>query len=275
MNDNERKSLNAQRVQKMHPWMRDNILAIIADLEAAGWQPIIDSGVYRTPAEQAQKVAQGYSKIYYSYHNVTGANGTPESLAADIVDERYQWESPMKYWLQLAGAAENQGLETGIYWYLSQSARNNIHNAIKEQKWDAKVQLGGDVAHVQPPQADFTTGEAKKGYRFNPGHVRPLILTSSQTTYRLLGSLGNLMDTLPVFDGTAYVSARKWAYWFGVVVQWDASLSKVIMAKSELSTKIIDGLGYVPVREAAKVTGLQVGVDSDKRTITLSRQVTK
>lgn len=273
MDKQQRDALNQARVAKMDVLMRPNILAIIADLEGAGWQPVIDSGVYRTPAEQAQKVAQGVSTVSYSYHNVTSRNGIPESEAADIVDIRYGWNPPATYWLQLAGAAENQGLETGIYWGLTQAQRNTIHTLIGNKSWGKPYSRGWDAAHVQPPQSKFTTSEARYGYRYNPRPVRPPILSNTintaSTVYKLLGSDGHEMDTLQAIEGTAFVSARKWGAWMGIDIGYQDS--KVLIGGGAVTTKLIDGVGYVPVREAAARLGLSLVVDEKQRTIMVMR----
>lgn len=274
MTTDERQKLNSQRVQKIHVLLRPNILAILADLEAAGWQPIIDIGVYRTPAEQAQKVAEGVSTVYYSYHNVTDPGGVPAAEAADIVDVRYQWSPPREYWLQLAGAAENQGLETGIYWGLSKASRSAIHSAIAKRAWDTIVELGWDTAHVQPPQSKFTISEAKNGYRYNPGSIRPNILSapaaSKTTKYKLLATDGHVMDVLNVYDGTAYVEARKWGVWMGVGVGFDNG--KVLLQGEKIdATKVLENVGYIPIRSAAANTGLSVIVDNTNHSITLKK----
>lgn len=134
----------------MYPYMRPKVRAILNDLEAHGWQPIIDPGVHRTPAEQLEKFKAGYSKVKYSYHNVTGKDGTPESLAADIVDVRYAWNSPKSFWLMLAAAAESHGLDSGIYWGLTNAQRQVIHTAIAKRDFNnPKIPLGWDTAHVE------------------------------------------------------------------------------------------------------------------------------
>lgn len=167
-----RKQANTERLQLINPGMRPKVAAVIGDLEQHGYRPLIDKGVWRSQAEQAKKVAQGVSTVYYSYHNVTTPDGRPDSLAADITDNRWFWSSPKPFWLTLAGAAEAHGLTTGIYWGLSQADRNKIRQAIKVRNWNANVPLGWDAAHVEP--ANFTIAQAKAGKR--PFEVRPLLL---------------------------------------------------------------------------------------------------
>jgi hypothetical protein len=47
---------------------------------------------------------------------VTAADGTPEALAVDMLDDDAPLNPSKKYLLMLAHAAEKAGLETGIRW---------------------------------------------------------------------------------------------------------------------------------------------------------------
>lgn len=161
----QRKTLNAARLLKLNPAMRRKVAAIIADLEAHGYQPLIDAQVWRSPAQQAKLKAQGRSKVSYSFHNCTTRAGLPDSLAADITDARYGWESPKAFWLTLAAAAQAHGCTTGIYWGLSVDKRIKIRKAIARRDFNALVELGWDTAHVEP--SGLTLDEAKAGKRPN------------------------------------------------------------------------------------------------------------
>jgi hypothetical protein len=161
--DDKRSIHNEAMLAKVYPTLRPKIRAIISDMEGKGWKPVIDVGVYRTPAEQAEKKRNGYSKVSYSYHNVTGANGQPESLAADIVDARYGWDAPSSYWLQLASSAEAHGMETGIRWGLITPKRLIINALLRAKNWKAKYAMGWDAAHVQV--TGITLGQAHAGKR--------------------------------------------------------------------------------------------------------------
>jgi hypothetical protein len=163
MTTEQRRALNNERVQKIYPTLRPKILAIIRDLEGKGWQPIIDAQVYRTPQQQARLKAEKKSTVSYSFHTVTGPKGQPESLAADIVDVRYQWNAPSAYWLQLASSAEAHGMTTGIRWGLSTPKRSIINALIRAKNWSAKYAMGWDAAHVEVK--GITLAQAKAGKR--------------------------------------------------------------------------------------------------------------
>jgi len=161
--ETQRKLNNASRLLKISPSIRGHVAAVITELEAAGYRPQIDSQVWRSIAQQAKLKAEGKSTVSYSFHNVSTSMGSPDALAADIVDVRWQWNAPRSYWLRLAGAAQRQGLTTGIYWGLTQAQRKAIATAIEREDWDAKVALGWDTAHVEVP--DFSITRARNGER--------------------------------------------------------------------------------------------------------------
>jgi len=156
---------NAARLTKLNPYMRPKIAGVLADLETHGYRPEIEAEVWRSPAEQARKVAQGYSQTLFSFHTATTRDGRPDSLAADIVDVRYgdTPHTPTPYWLTLAAVAESHRLTTGIYWGLSQIARKRIHAAIQGRNFNAKVATGWDTAHCEP--VGITTAQARRGLR--------------------------------------------------------------------------------------------------------------
>lgn len=159
----QRTKLNEDRLLKVYHTMRPKFLAIIKDLEGKGWEPIIDAQVHRTPAQQAELKRKGNSSVSYSYHTVTGRNGEPESLAIDLTDARYGWDSPPDYWLQLASSAESHGCETGIRWGLKTPQRLIINTLIKLKKWKGSYARGWDAAHVQPK--GISLGQARAGKR--------------------------------------------------------------------------------------------------------------
>ena len=93
------------------------------------------------------------------------------------------------------------------------------------------------------------------------------------TTYKLLSTTGNQLDTLQVIDGTAYVAAWKWAQWQNAALGWDITTQTVnfngIQARTQ--TKLIDGRAFIPIRVAAAVSGLGLSVDNTKREIHLEK----
>jgi len=105
----------------------------------------------------------GNSKLKFGFHNVTGANGVKESLAVDMLDDDSPLASRKIYLLQLAEAAEKQGLTTGIRWGLPTNLASTIDQVIAAKSWNADVKIGWDPTHVQP--TGITSTEAKNGKR--------------------------------------------------------------------------------------------------------------
>jgi hypothetical protein len=164
MTQQQRENLNAARLLKTNEKVRPKFAAIIRDLEAHDWQPLIDAGVWRSASEQAAKVKGGYSKARWSFHNATTPDGKPDALAVDITDARWGWDSPKIFWLMLAASAEAHGLTTGIFWGLNKSRRDAIRKAIKFRDFsNAKISTGWDEAHVEPK--NLTLVAARLGAR--------------------------------------------------------------------------------------------------------------
>lgn len=166
----KRVNSNTQRIQEMHPYMRPKIRAVLTDMEAHGYKPLIDRDVWRSPSQQLIKVLQGYSQVKSSFHTTTTCDGVPrpctpkaDSLAADIVDASIFWSVGKPFWLNLASTAESHDLTTGIFWGLSVADRKRIHNAIDLKHWASDIPLGWDTAHVEP--VGITLTQASHGYR--------------------------------------------------------------------------------------------------------------
>ncbi len=150
MTRGERQARNYMLLQRITPGLRLKVQAILRDLEGHDDQPLIDGGVWRSPAEQMQKYKLGYSKVKWSFHNATTRDGKPDALACDITDARFAWESPLSFWLRLAASAQAHGMESGIYWGLKAAQRATIINAIRLRQWTpGNISRGWDPAHIQ------------------------------------------------------------------------------------------------------------------------------
>ncbi len=98
------------------PAMREKTERVLARLEAQGWQPKVAEGL-RTPAEQAAKVAQGYSQTLQSRHLDQGGKGAE---AVDVVDKRWWWNDASKeareYFRNYGKVGKGEGLIWGGDW---------------------------------------------------------------------------------------------------------------------------------------------------------------
>jgi hypothetical protein len=163
MTETARKQRNAERLAELYPTFRNRVVAVIADLEAQGLRPRIQDA-YRSPEDQLVAFNAGHSKLKFGFHNVTGKNGQKESLAVDMLDDNNPTSMKSSYLLQLAAAAEKQGLITGIRWGVDTPTMvAAIDTAIATQNWKAPVKIGWDPTHIEPK--GLTVAQAKAGTR--------------------------------------------------------------------------------------------------------------
>ncbi len=145
--DAERREKNRTRLKELHPAMRVKVAAVIADMEGHGWMPLIDAQVHRTKEEQARLVRNGVSKVSFSFHNASGKRGEPQSLAVDIIDARWGWDSPRKFWLMLGSSYTQHGLNWGGFFGLK-GRTQALRDRLKIRDYHAPgIALGWDVAH--------------------------------------------------------------------------------------------------------------------------------
>ena len=162
MNEEQRKKRNADRLVELYPSFRNKIRAVLADLEAQGLRPRIQDA-WRSPEDQLAAFNSGHSKLKFGFHNVTGVDGTKEALAVDMLDDDHPAQEGSEYLLQLAAAAQKQGLVTGIGWGLPPKLRDAINDAIAHADWKAPVKIGWDPTHTEP--TGITPAQAKAGQR--------------------------------------------------------------------------------------------------------------
>ena len=162
MKEADRKKRNDDRLGELFPTFRARLKTVIGALEANGIRPRIQDA-WRSPADQKIAFDSGHSKLLFGFHNVTAANGTPEALAVDLLDDDSPLSPGKAYLLQLAAAAEKAGLVTGICWGVPGKLVAAIDRAIADKDWNADVKIGWDPTHVQP--TDVTVAQARAGKR--------------------------------------------------------------------------------------------------------------
>lgn len=162
MNEAARLQRNADRMKQLHPNFARRLDEVIAALEAQGLRPRIQDA-WRSPEEQRKAFEAGHSKLLFGFHNVTAADGRPEALAVDLLDDDAPLAPGRPYLLKLAAAAGDAGLTTGIRWGLAQKLRTAIDLAIETQAWEAPVKVGWDPLHVEP--TGITVAQARAGMR--------------------------------------------------------------------------------------------------------------
>jgi len=158
----ERIQRNLSRLQELYPTLRPRVEAVLKEMEAAGYRPRMQEA-WRSPADQLKAYRAGTSKVQYGFHNVTGANGEKEALAADIIDDNRPFNVKTDFMLHLAAAAEHNGLTSGIRWGLSDLYSKAIDNAIANQAWKMPIHVGWDPLHVEV--SGLPIDEVKNGKR--------------------------------------------------------------------------------------------------------------
>lgn len=174
MDETARQARNTQRLTELYPSFASRITSILAELEAAGFRPRIQDA-WRSPEQQLEAYRKGNSKLRFGFHNVTGADGKPESLAVDLLDDDFPLNPRKEYLLRLAAAAAKVKCITGIAWGLPIALQSAVLAAVETQHWSAQVKVGWDPTHVEP--SDVTVQEAALG-------VRPADLSSRKRATR-------------------------------------------------------------------------------------------
>jgi hypothetical protein len=112
--------------RQLHPALRERVGYVLEDLRARGWNPIVPEifGKYgtgfRSQADQAKlrKTNPGRTRVKFSFHNVTAADGKPQSMAVHITDPSVG-SNPKRghpFVEDLQAISERHGLRTGNKW---------------------------------------------------------------------------------------------------------------------------------------------------------------
>jgi hypothetical protein len=163
MNEERRKQQNNDMLLKIDKTIRPAVKAVLADLEKQGQRPLIDRGVWRSPAEQLEKFKHGFSKVKWGYHCATTKDGKPDSLAADIVDANKMWDASREFWLRLGASALKHDLGWGGYFGLPKAMKESLRAEVRHKNFNSPAKLGWDAAHVETSRV--TIAEAKAGKR--------------------------------------------------------------------------------------------------------------
>jgi hypothetical protein len=162
MKEKARLARNKQRLTECFPTFAARVAAVIADMEAKNFRPRIQDA-HRSIADQAQAVHDGFSQVLFGFHNVTGANGKPEALAVDMLDDDHPTNMSRKYLITLASVAQKNGLNSGIFFNLSANARTKLQKAINALDFNPSIKMGFDPTHLEP--TGITIAQAKAGKR--------------------------------------------------------------------------------------------------------------
>jgi len=162
MKEEARRARNTQRLGELNPAFARRIAAIITELESKGFRPRIQDA-YRSKSDQLAAFQRGSSRVRAGFHNLTNAQGKPDSLAVDMLDDDWPLNPPIGYLVALARAAKNVQCETGIAWGLPVHYRKQLERMIDGESLNISPKVGWDPCHVQP--ADLSLDAALKGAR--------------------------------------------------------------------------------------------------------------
>jgi hypothetical protein len=163
MKEADRMARNEQRLSECFPTFAKRIEAVIEEMENRGFRPRIQDA-HRTIEDQLKAFNKGFSDVKFGFHNVTGNNGKPESLAVDLLDDDHPLSPPRKYSITLAHVAQQHQLHSGIFFRLRTGPeREALQNAIDNLDFSPRVRIGFDPTHLEP--AGMTIAQAKAGDR--------------------------------------------------------------------------------------------------------------
>ena len=160
MNDFDRQARNVARLAECHAIFANRVRLLINALEVEGWRPRIQDA-WRSPVMQLQLLKEGTTRRSWGFHNATRADGTPDSLAVDLLDDDSPKDSRMSYCIALARQARLWQLDTGILWGLDERHIRAVEDAI--QGGPLPAERGWDPTHVEPD--DISENEARSGKR--------------------------------------------------------------------------------------------------------------
>jgi hypothetical protein len=156
MTDEDLAERNRTKLQEAHSAFRRALAGVLADLKASGYRPRIQA-CWRSPADQQAAKASGHSKLAWGYHNATAVDGSPEALAADVLDDDRPLDPSRDFVFALARSARQHGLETGIDWGLPSEIKRAMSlflaGGAPGSEWansdGTPGKLGWDTCHVQ------------------------------------------------------------------------------------------------------------------------------
>jgi len=161
MTDDARLDLNRRHLAQCHPAFRQQLSQVIARLQMLGERPRIQQA-WRSPAEQMDAFTSGHSKLRWGFHNATALDGTPEALAADVLDDDHPLNPTRAYLFALARESRAVGLTTGIDWGLPTAIKVALVKAlVHDVTWEGKI--GWDPTHLEI--SGVTVAQARAGIR--------------------------------------------------------------------------------------------------------------
>lgn len=169
MTDAARFERNRTMLTECERSFRTALASVLMQLQGEGFRPRIQCA-WRSLEDQQAAYLSGTSHVLFGFHNVTAPDGTPQALAADVLDDDHPLNPSRPYLLALTRYARKAGLDTGLTWDLPANIRIALNIALATgQPWDGKV--GWDSCHVETTAV--TVEDAKAGKRPKAGASQP------------------------------------------------------------------------------------------------------
>lgn len=134
-------------LKKLAPGFRRRVEAVLADLIAQGFDPIVVEA-YRT--DERQRHLYGFGRVFDDGRGVvTKAKDASKSmhgygLAVDIVSKASLWNAGPKFWEALASTAEKHGLEAGLRWKMRDSPHIQMGAPVPQSPTAAMIAMRAD-----------------------------------------------------------------------------------------------------------------------------------
>jgi hypothetical protein len=162
MTETARKERNRQRLSECFPAFARDVALVIKRLETQGFRPRIQDA-HRSIEDQLKAFKNGFSKVRFGFHNITGDDGTPESLAVDLLDDNRPLNPSREYLIRLAAGASQSNLQTGAFFGLPKALRTGLQRAIDNLDFNPSVKIGFDPTHLEV--TGITIDQAREGTR--------------------------------------------------------------------------------------------------------------
>lgn len=140
---------NDAKLSQLDPGVRERFEGVVKRLESAGWRPKVVE-TRRSRARQVMLKALGRSWTWNSLH--------VQGRAMDVIAEAYDWPgTPLMYMIELAFAAREEGLSTGLFWDMPQTTRSYAEQLLVRGtraelfKFLGVNGRGKDPCHVEAP----------------------------------------------------------------------------------------------------------------------------
>ena len=163
MNEQRRRQQNKDMLLKIDKSIRPAVAAVIADLEHQGERPLIDTGVWRSPAEQLEKFADKLleGEVGVSLRDDEGRE-TRQPRCRHRCDANKLWNASREFWLRLGASALKHNLGWGGCFGLPKAMKESLAGRAPAQA----LRLAGQARLGRRPRRDGAgvdrRGESRK-----------------------------------------------------------------------------------------------------------------